>query len=210
MLKDKMEKIYSGMAPDEIPWHLDTPPEILRHLVGTGRIPPCRAIELGCETGDYVMYLEEMGFDATGVDFSKTAIGIARTSASERGMPGNFIVSDVLGDMTEVQNTFDFAFDWELLHHLFPQARDTYIRNVHRLLRTDGTYLSVCFSDKDPDFGSTGKYRKTPLGTVLYFSSEDEIAVLVEPLFKIDTMKTVEIDGKVIPHRAICMVARKR
>ncbi len=210
MLKDKMEKIYSSMTPDEIPWHLDTSPEILRHLVETGRIPPCRVIELGCGTGNCVMYLAKMGFDATGVDFSETAIEIARTSVSERGIPGNLIVADLLGDMAEVQDTFDFAFDWELLHHLFPQERDTYIHNVHRLLRMDGTYLSVCFSDEDPGFGGTGKYRETPFGRVLYFSSEDEIAAFVEPLFEIDTLETVEIRGKVTPHRAIYMVVRKR
>jgi len=30
-------------------------------------------------------------------------------------------------------------------------------------------------SEKDPQFGGAGKIRKTPLGTTLYFSSEDEI-----------------------------------
>ncbi len=69
----------------------------------------------------------------------------------------NFISSDVLGDMAEIQETFDFAYDWELLHHIFPEVRETYIHNVHRLLNPEGRYLSVCFSEKSPEFGGTGK-----------------------------------------------------
>lgn len=46
-------------------------------------------------------------------------------------------------------------------------------------------YLSVCFSEVDECFGSRGKYRKTPLGTTLYFSSEEEIKELMTPYFDI-------------------------
>jgi len=50
----------------------------------------------------------------------------------------NFISSDGLGDMAEIQDTFDFAYAWELLHHIFPKDRETYIHNVHRLLNPEG------------------------------------------------------------------------
>jgi len=122
----------------------------------------------------------------------------------------NFISSDGLGDMAEIQDTFDFAYDWELLHHIFPEDRKTYINNVHRLLNPEGIYLSVCFSEKSPEFDSAGKYRKTPLDTVLYFSSESEIVSLVEPLFEIEELETVEIEGKYGPHIAVYAFLRKR
>ncbi len=85
-----------------------------------------------------------------------------------------------------------------------------YINNVHRLLNPEGMYLSVCFSEKSPQFGGVGKYRKTPLDTVLYFSSESEIVSLVEPLFEIEKLETVEIQGKFAPHRAIYAFMKKR
>lgn len=205
-----MEKIYRSIPLDKIPWNIETPPDILQNIVKTEKIKPCKVIELGCGTGNYVIYLSSKGFDATGVDISKTAIEIATNSASKKGINCNFISSDVLGDMTEVQDTFDFAYDWELLHHIFPQDREKYINNVHRLLNPEGMYLSVCFSEKSPQFGGVGKYRKTPLDTVLYFSSEREIVSLVEPLFEIEKLETVEIQGKFAPHRAIYAFMKKR
>ncbi len=210
MIKDQMEKIYRSIPLDKIPWNIETPPDILQKIVKTEKIKPCKLIELGCGAGNYVIYLSSKGFDATGVDISKTAIEIATNSASKKGINCNFISSDVLGDMTEVQDTFDFAYDWELLHHIFPQDREKYINNVHRLLNPEGMYLSVCFSEKSPQFGGVGKYRKTPLDTVLYFSSESEIVSLVEPLFEIEKLETVEIQGKFAPHRAIYAFMKKR
>ena len=210
MIKDQMEKIYRSIPLDKIPWNIETPPDILQNIVKTEKIKPCKVIELGCGTGNYVIYLSSKGFDATGVDISKTAIEIAINSASKKGINCNFISSDVLGDMAEVQDTFDFAYDWELLHHIFSQDREKYINNVHRLLNPEGMYLSVCFSEKSPQFGGVGKYRKTPLDTVLYFSSESEIVSLVEPLFEIKELETVEIQGKFAPHRAIYAFMKKR
>lgn len=210
MIKDQMEKIYRSIPLDKIPWNIETPPDILQNIVKTEKIKPCKVIELGCGAGNYVIYLSSKGFDATGVDISKTAIEIAINSASKKGINCNFISSDVLGDMAEVQDTFDFAYDWELLHHIFSQDREKYINNVHRLLNPEGMYLSVCFSEKSPQFGGVGKYRKTPLDTVLYFSSESEIVSLVEPLFEIEELETVEIQGKFAPHWAIYAFMKKR
>ncbi len=210
MLKDQMEKIYKDLPLEKIPWNMETPPSILQDIVNTEKIKPCRVIEFGCGAGNYVIYLASKGFDATGVDFSKPAVEIAKKSASKRGVNCNFISSDVLGDMTEIQDTFDFAYDWELLHHIFPEDRETYINNVHRLLNPEGIYLSVCFSEKSPEFGGAGKYRKTPLDTVLYFSSESEIVSLVEPLFEIEELETVEIEGKYGPHIAVYAFLKKR
>jgi hypothetical protein len=35
----------------------------------------------------------------------------------------DFIVAHILGDLREVEGTFDFAYDWELLHHILPEQR---------------------------------------------------------------------------------------
>lgn len=209
MIKDQMERIYRSIPPEEIPWNIESPPAILRSLVTENRIRPCKAIELGCGTGHYVAYLSNQGFDMTGVDISGAAIEIAKQSAAKKGAKCSFIVADVLGDLAEVRGPFDFAYDWELLHHIFPADRKKYVDNVHRLLRREGRYLSVCFSEKSPQFGGIGKYRRTPLGTVLYFSSEDEMVSLFRPLFEIEELKTVDIQGKAALHKAIYALLKK-
>lgn len=198
-----MEKIYKNMAIDDIPWNFKTPPDVLENLVRTGKIAPCKTIDLGCGTGNYAIYLAGEGFDVTAVDISSSAIKIAKNNASQKGIDCNFIVADILGDLKQIQSTFNFAYDWELLHHIFPSDREKYIRDVYRLLNPGGQYLSVCFSEENLQFGRVGKFRKTPLETVLYFSSENELRVLYESFFKIEELKTIEIKGKLSPHKAI-------
>ena len=210
MKRVDMDAIYRNLSPEEIPWIVESPPKALVDLVETGRLRPCRTVDFGCGTGNYAVYLAEEGFDVTGVDISPTAIKMARENAKKKEVRCDFVAADVLGDLKKLRGTFDFAYDWELLHHVFPEQRGKYVSNVWSKLNPGGRYLSLCFSEEDPQFGGSGKYRKTPLGTVLYFSSEDEIVDLVEPCFHIEELRTVEVSGKRGSHRAIYAFLRKR
>ena len=195
-----MDRIYKNMPLEKIPWNSETPPEALVELVESGRVKPCKTIDLGCGAGNYAVYLAGRGFEVIGIDNSPTAIRIAREHANKKGVKATFLVADVVGDLDELKETFDFAYDWELLHHIFPEKRKKYVENVKRILNPGGKYFSVCFSEKDSQFGGAGKYRKTPLGTVLYFSSIDELRDLFEPYFTIEELKVIAISGKFVPH----------
>ena len=202
--------IYQNLSLDTIPWNIETPPEALVRLVQDGNVRPCRAIDLGCGAGNYAIYLAGLGFDITGVDNSPTVIKKAEESAKKQGVRCRFIIADLLGDLHEITGTFDFAYDWEFLHHLFPEDRTTYIKNVYNILNPKAPYFSVCFSEDDPQFGGTGKYRTTRIGTTLYFSSESEIRDLVSPYFTICELKSIEVKGKSGSHIAICLLAERR
>jgi len=210
MKEFEIDKIYRDMPPEEIPWNIETPPDALVELVQSGKVRPCQAIDLGCGAGNYAIYLASVGFDVTGIDISPLAIKMGKGNAKKRGVICNFAVADVLGDLEEVKESFDFAYDWELLHHIYPEKRKKYVENVYRILNPSGKYLSVCFSEKDPQFGGSGKYRETPLGTILYFSSEEELRDLFDPYFSIKELKTIEIIGKSGPHLANYAFAERK
>jgi 2-polyprenyl-3-methyl-5-hydroxy-6-metoxy-1,4-benzoquinol methylase len=131
-----IDEIYRNMAQEEIPWNIDEPPRALVELIESGKVRPCKAADFGCGTGNYAIYLASKGFDVTGVDISLTAIKIAQENAKKKGIRCDFIVADVLGDLKEVKETFDFAYDWELLHHIFPDQRKKYVENVYGRLIT--------------------------------------------------------------------------
>ena len=210
MNHDQMEEIYRDVPIDKIPWNIVTPPNELVELIENGKIKPCRTIDFGCGIGNYALYFASKGFDVTGIDISPSAIEMAKENAKGKGVKCCFLNEDVLGDLNDVQETFDFAYDWEILHHIFPVHRKKYVENVYRKLNPKGKYLSVCFSEKDPQFGGSGKYRKTQLGTTLYFSSEDELKNLFDPYFNIEELKTIEIKGKSAPHFAIYVFMEKK
>jgi len=210
MNHDEMDEIYRNMPIEKIPWNIEAPPDVLVELIESGKVNSCKTIDLGCGAGNYALYLASIGFEVTGIDISQTAIKIAKENAKKKGIKSCFLVADLLDDLNEVKETFDFAYDWEVLHHIFPENRKKYIQNVFRLLNPGAKYLSVCFSEKDPQFGGSGKFRKTPLGTVLYFSSEDELKVLFESYFEINELKTIEISGKFGPHIANYVFMEKR
>jgi SAM-dependent methyltransferase len=205
-----IDRIYQTLPLENIPWNSTTPPDALVGLVQHGLVKPCDTIDLGCGAGNYAIYLAGLGFDVTGVDSSPTAIRIATERAKQQGARCRFIVADLLGDLHEVTGSFDFAYDWEFLHHIFPEDRETYLRNVHRITRPGATYFSVCFAESDPQFGGTGKYRSTRIGTTLYFSSESEIQDLVSPLFTIRELKTIQVTSRFGLHCAVYLLATRR
>jgi SAM-dependent methyltransferase len=203
-LAEQMERIYREMPPASIPWNHQVPPELLVQLVESGWVTPCDAVDLGCGAGNYTAWLAARGFRMTGVDLSPGAIELARARATALGVACRFLASDLLGEVELPAASFDFAFDWEVLHHVFPADRERYVAAVHRLLRPGGRYYSVCFElAAATAFPGEGKFRTTPLGTRLYFSEAAELRRLFEPWFTIDSLGETTVAGRTGRHPVI-------
>jgi len=131
------------------PWDIEGPhPELVR-LVESGRLGPCRAIDMGCGAGDNVIYLAQQGFEVTGVDISPLAISKARRKAQAAGVSPTFLVGDVT-NLTGVKGPFDLVVDNGCLHSLVGNpARDGYVWTVLRLIRPGSRYFLRCFV-RDP------------------------------------------------------------
>ena len=208
-LKEQMDQIYANAPLGKIPWNIQDPPDLLVVIVESGYVPPCRAVDAGCGAGNYAIWLTSKGYQVTGIDFSAKAIEVASNQARQKGTDCEFLVGDLTSPNFDPGLVFGFAYDWEDLHHVFPEDRKIYIDNISKILEPGGTYFSICFSEQDPDFGGEGKYRQTPMNTTLYFSSEEEIRNLLAPGFAIEELRTVEIAGKYGPHLAVMVLAVK-
>ena len=134
-MKAQMDRIVSSLPSDKIPWNRETPPEILVDLVENGKIQPTTGIDLGCGMGNYAIYLAGKGFTMTGVDISSSAIKQAKKNAKEKNVNVNFIQTDLTGNIKKIRCKFNFAYDWEVLHHIFPEQRLQYVANVNALLK---------------------------------------------------------------------------
>ena len=119
----RIDDIYKNTPLKQIPWNSETPPDLLVELVDSAKIQPCMTIDLGCGAGNYALYLAARGFEVTGVDFSPAAIAIAKQNAERKGLKCNFLVANLLDWLPEINQTWDFAYDWGLLHHISPRPQ---------------------------------------------------------------------------------------
>ena len=191
--KEMFEKIYEEGAV----WTESEPPKELVNLIESEKIKPCKVLDVGCGEGFYAIYLASKGFEVTGIDISENAIKLAKENAAKQGVKIKFIPMDV-AHLDEMNNKFDFVFEWAILHHIMPEQRQKYVENIKGILNKGGKYLSICFNNQNPDFGAKGKTlriipggAKMPAGTRLYYSSFEEMKQLFEPHFRIIEAKLI-------------------
>lgn len=206
--RDILNNLYRTAHPDDIPWNFQEPPDVLKHLFRKHLSLGCSVLELGCGLGHYVHYLADLGYAASGFDYSEAAIEIARETARGKRLDCRFFRADITDVLPASFGPYDVIYDWEFLHHIYPEQRGACCRNVQSLLDRDGTYFSVCFSEEDSSFGGSGKFRKSSLGTTLYFSNENELRTLFSRFFTVLDIRTIDVPGKKDTHRAVAAVMR--
>jgi SAM-dependent methyltransferase len=116
------------------------PRKELGELVEAGRIPPCEAIDLGCGTASYCVFLAQHGFDVTGTDYSPAAIELCRKRGAAAGVSVNWIEDD-LTHLRHVQGKFDFLLDYGVYDDLIQADRRAYLRNVLPLTHSQSRFL---------------------------------------------------------------------
>lgn len=198
--KETFETIYN--QPNVV-WTRKDPPKELIELVEKRTVKPCKTLDVACGEGFYAMYLASKGFDVLGIDISEKAIEYAKENAHQQKVNVRFAVMDIK-DLDRLEEKFDFAFEWGLLHHLKVQnAWEKYVNDIYKLLNKNGKYLSMSFNDSSPEYNGTGSgYRSSPSGTKIYYSTQEEQRKLFKPYFKIIDEKLIHIPGSKGPNHA--------
>ncbi|MFX1416304.1 MAG: class I SAM-dependent methyltransferase [Promethearchaeota archaeon] len=132
-----------GYRHMKMPWDVGPRTELME-LVESGRIEPCRAIDLGSGTASNCIFLARHDFEVTGVDYSKSAIELGQARARRAGVSVDFILDD-LTDLHHVNGTFDLLVDYGTLDDLPPKERDLYVKNILPLTHQASWFLLFCF-----------------------------------------------------------------
>ena len=143
----------NGVPPWDIGW---AQPAIVR-LAEEGLIAG-DVIDVGCGTGENVLYLASRGLAVIGVDAAPTAIAQAQEKARLRGSSATFLVADALA-LEGLGRTFDMAIDCGLFHTFSDADRVRFERSPHRTLRAGSRYVLLCFNEHQP--GELGPRRVT-------------------------------------------------
>lgn len=154
----------------DTPWDRGAAPplqEFLRdhHVSGEVLVP-------GCGTGHDVRLLASGGARVIGIDFSETALAMARSHAPVAGERYEKV------DLFALPEAWTGRFDWVVEHTCFcaipPARRADYVTAVSRVLKRGGSLLAVFFLDPGVDKGP-------PHG-----ASKEEIAGLFNPFFELE------------------------
>ena len=113
-VEDHFREAYKKGTP---PWDIGKPDFNLVHTVTTVPIAPCKALEIGCGTGDNAIWLSQQNFDVVGIDISDLAIQKAREKAAQANVRCTFAVLNILNDHVDGA-PFGFAFDRGCFHTL--------------------------------------------------------------------------------------------
>ncbi len=182
------------------PWDIGAREELVS-LVESGRVKPCRAIDLGCGTGANAVYLAQHGFDVTGVDYAQAAIEKARVRARDSGVQVSFVVDD-LTNLRHIAGTFDFLLDYGVLDDLRLHQREPYLRNALPLTHPGSRYLLWGF-----EYPMRWWERFVPFYDIPFYPGE--IQERFGPYFEIEKMAG-EIDySKWPPGYAAYLMTRK-
>jgi cyclopropane fatty-acyl-phospholipid synthase-like methyltransferase len=123
-------------------WDAPPPTELRDAVEGDDALPRGHALDVGCGTGTNVLYLAQHGWQATGVDFSATAIKRAQRRAN-----GIAAVTFLEGDVTKLSQLgigkpLDLVLDMGCYHTLPEDAKRTYLAQLAAVMDS-GTPLMM-------------------------------------------------------------------
>lgn len=132
----------------ELPWELGRPRPQLIELIKSGRVEPCKTLDICCGAGTNTVYLAQQGFEVTGIDISEKAIDIANKKAENANVNIRFDIGSSV-DLPYANAEFGLVHDLGCFHHIHPHDRKKFVEGIHRVLIDDGVYYMTCFSDKN-------------------------------------------------------------
>jgi len=100
-------------------------------------------LEIGCGAGNLSVYLNQLGFDVTGIDVSETAILWAKKRFERQDLKAKFLVGDVSNLSAFNSNSFDISIDSLCLHCLIDEDRSKSLFEVYRVLKVGGEFLII-------------------------------------------------------------------
>jgi SAM-dependent methyltransferase len=185
----------------DTPWDIGKPDFNLIQTVTTTPIKPCKALEIGCGTGDNSIWLYQQSFHVVGTDASEVAIEKAKEKASKANAKCAFLVSDILTSRVEAA-PFGFVFDRGCFHTMdSDKERKSFAENVNRHLEEDGLWLSL-LGNADEQRDGPGPPQRTAR----------DIVNAVEPCFEILSLVSGSLgSNRPNPPRAwVCLMRRRR
>ena len=103
-----------------------------------------KILDLGCGNGRHVVHLVKEGFAATGLDISRTGLGLAQEWLEEEGLRAGLVEADLLYPLPFGDGFFDGLLSTQVIHHAMLAEVLRTIGEIWRVLAPGGlAFVSV-------------------------------------------------------------------
>ena len=161
------------------PWDVGRADFNLTETVTQHPIPSCKALDIGCGTGDNSIWLAQEGFLVTATDVVGAALEQAREKAANVGVKCDFHLIDFLENEIEGM-PFGFIFDRGCFHSFTTEDdRKRFAQNAAAHLDESGLWLTIV-GNADEDRQGPGPPQR----------SATDIVLAVEPYFEILSLQS--------------------
>ncbi len=175
------ERYKSG----DTPWDAGQPDFNLIEIVTKNPILSCKALDVGCGTGDNSIWLAKNRFQVIGTDTSDIAIEKAKKKASKAIVECGFILVDFTKNRIEGA-PFGFVFDRGCFHSFSSENdRRRFAKNVATHLEEAGLWLTIV-GNADEDRQGPGPPQRTA----------GDIVLAVEPYFEVLSLESSDFGSK--------------
>ena len=174
------ERYKSG----DTPWDAGQPDFNLIEVVRINPILSCKALDVGCGTGDNSIWLAQNRFQVIGTDTSDIAIKKAKEKASKANVECSFVLVDFPKNKIEGA-PFGFVFDRGCFHSFNSEEdRRRFAQNVTTHLEEAGLWLTIV-GNADEDRQGPGPPQRTAL----------DIVKALEPCFEILSLQSSHFES---------------
>jgi SAM-dependent methyltransferase len=168
------ERYRERYKSEDTPWDIGKPDFNLIEVVAQNPVLSCKALEIGCGTGDNAIWLARNSFQVMGTDTSDIAIEKAKEKACKANVECDFMLVDFLNNKIE-NSPFGFVFDRGCFHSFSSENdRRKFAQHVAAHLGKDGLWLTIV--------GNADEHRQGPGPPQ---RTAGDIVLAVEPYFMV-------------------------
>ncbi|MEE6177170.1 class I SAM-dependent methyltransferase [Mycobacterium sp. 050134] len=145
------DSAYSGEGEFQglPPWNIGEPQPELAELISAGAFRS-DVLDAGCGFAELSLALAAEGYTVVGIDVTPTAVAAASKAAADRGLAtAGFVQADITDFSAYPEGSagrFNTVVDSTLFHSLPVEARDSYLRAVHRAAAPGASYIVLVFA----------------------------------------------------------------
>ena len=142
-------ELFDEDEASRLAWDIDRPQRELIRLTEDHQIKG-RVLELGCCSGENMLYLASKGLEVWGIDASPAAIARGKRKVEHRGIKATFCLGDP-ARIRELGQTFDVVLDFGFFHTIWDDdKRFTFANALPSILSIGGIYYLLCFNEYEP------------------------------------------------------------